>query len=461
MAGSIPVDSRQVANMRFPFGPAPALMLALSLASGIWLGAQNRTVKKADLVFWTFSTTHYDAYLKALPKFQKAHPDKVIDVQLVSGTGLPQRLQAAFQAGLTGDVPDVCEIEISNAGTFFRGPVEHVGFWDITDTLKAEGLDKRIIGARFTPYTYKGRIFGLPHDVHPVMLAYNREAFTELGLKPENLTTWDSFIAAGKKVRKPGDRYITEFSDSGVDQLMTILLQKGGGLFDANGNVTFDDEIGLETLLWYIPLVADKQESQIASSLSSSFGQVMTQALEDEYFLTVVTPDWRSKQHETNVGKLSGKMGLMPLPTFSGNPRKTSTWGGTMLGITRKCVDKQLAWDFAKFLYLNKEDLAERYSETYILPPVPDAWNEPAFDQAYAFYGGQRIGRDYATLALDVPSQYTSPFQDVAKGKFGQVLIAGVAHYSKNGPDGLRDFVARALKSRADEVRKRIARNPF
>ena len=95
------------------------------------------------------------------------------------------------------------------------------------------------------------------------------------------------------------------------------------------------------------------------------------------------------------------------------------------------------------------------------MPPVPDAWNEPAFDQAYAFYGGQRIGRDYATLALDVPSQYTSPFQDVAKGKFGQVLIAGVAYYSKNGPDGLRDFIAAALKSRADEVRKRIARNPF
>ena len=104
--------------MRFPFGPAPALMLGLSLLSGIWLGMQNRTIKKADLVFWTFSTTHYDAYLKALPKFQKQHPDKVIDVQLVSGTGLPQRLQAAFQAGLTADVPDVCEIEISNAGAF-------------------------------------------------------------------------------------------------------------------------------------------------------------------------------------------------------------------------------------------------------------------------------------------------------------------------------------------------------
>jgi ABC-type glycerol-3-phosphate transport system substrate-binding protein len=132
-----------------------------------------------------------------------------------------------------------------------------------------------------------------------------------------------------------------------------------------------------------------------------------------------------------------------------------------MLGITRKCSDKALAWEFAKFLYLNKEDLAERYSETYILPPVPDAWSEPAFDQAYAFYGGQRIGRDYATLALDVPPQYTSPFQDVAKGKFGQVLIAGVGQYSKSGSTGLRDFLKRELKSRADEVRKRIARNPF
>ena len=80
-------DLFQQADMKFPFGPAPALMLALSLCSGVWLGMQNRSMKKPDLVFWTFSTTHYDAYLKALPKFQKAHPDKVIDVQLVSEIG--------------------------------------------------------------------------------------------------------------------------------------------------------------------------------------------------------------------------------------------------------------------------------------------------------------------------------------------------------------------------------------
>ena len=447
--------------MRFPFGPAPAIMLILALGTGLWLASRASEKAKPDLVFWTFSKTHYDAYVKALPKFQKMHPTKRIELQLVSGTGLPQRLQAAFQAGLTGDVPDVCEVEIGSVGTFFRGPVEHVGFMDLTSNLEVDDLKRQIIDARFSPYTYRGHIFGLPHDVHPVMLAYNRDAFSRLNLDISRLDTWESFIEAGKRVRKPGGRYIIEMSDSGVDQLMTCLLQRDGGLFDQDGKVTMDNVVSVETLCWYVPLVADNQESQIASSLSSSFGQVMTQAMEDEYFLTVVTPDWRSKQHEQTIGKLSGKMGLMPLPQAKETARRTSTWGGTMLGITKKCVDKDFAWEFAKFLYLNKADLAERYADTDILPPVPSAWNEPAFDQPYPYYKGQRIGRDYATLALDVPYQYTSPFLDVAKGKLGQALIAAIAFYKVHGSEGLHAFVVQELASRAAEVRKRIERNPF
>jgi arabinosaccharide transport system substrate-binding protein len=354
------------------------------------------------------------------------------------------------------------EIEISAAGSFFRGPKNHVGFADITEYLKRDGVDKKIIPSRFAPYTNRGSIFGLPHDVHPVMLAYNREKFKALGLDPEKLDTWDKFIEAGIKVKEPGKQYLLEMSDTGTSQLELCLFQRDGGFFDPDGAVIFDNQIGVDTMKWYVPLVAAKSKRQIGNALSSSFGQVMTQALETGYFLSVVTPDWRSKNHQTDVGKLSGKMGLMPLPSIVPGGRRTSTWGGTMLGITRACPNKEIAWEFAKYLYLSEKDLAERFADTNILPPVPAAWKQPAFDKPYAYYGGQKIGRDYANLAPQVPPQYASPFVDLAKNKYGQALIQCVEYYNAHGEDaGWDAFVKEAIKSRADEVRKQMARNPF
>ena len=445
----------------FPYGPAPLAILCLAVLSGLMLVKDSsKKPKKATLVYQTFARPHYEAYQKALPKFLEAHPGVTVDLQLVDGAGLNQRLRAAFQADL--DVPDMVEIEISSAGSFFRGPKEHIGFLDITERIKSEGLDKKIVSSRFAPYTNRGSIFGLPHDVHPVMLAYNREKFKELGLDPAQLDTWEKFIEAGIRVKQPGKQYILEMSDTGTDQLELCLFQRDGGYFDPDGKVIFDNELGIKTMKWYVPLVAKNSKRQMGNTLAAGGGQVLTQAVESGYFLSVVAPDWRSKSLEIDIGKMSGKMGLMPLPAVVPGGRRTSTWGGTMLGITKACKSQDLAWEFAKFLYLNEKDLAERYADTNILPPVPSAWNQSAFDKEYPYYGGQKIGRDYAALAPQVPPQYASPFVQLGKGKFGQALIQCVTYYNTHGDDaGWDSFVRTTVKARADEVRKQMARNPF
>src|SRR5205085_9502637 len=145
---------------------------------------------------------------------------------------LAARLQAAMVADV--DVPDMCEIEITQAGTFFRGPLNEVGFLDLTDRIHRTGLWDQLVRARFAPYTKKGRIFGLPHDVHPVALAYNRVAFEKLGIDPEKIETWDDFIAVGRRVTRTTGaqpRYLIELSDSSCDQLEPLLFQLGVGFF--------------------------------------------------------------------------------------------------------------------------------------------------------------------------------------------------------------------------------------
>src|SRR3954451_17147208 len=154
----------------FPFGHAALSLLVLALLSGTWLAAHRPPAKSATLTFCTFANTHYDAYKQAIPSFEADHPGVTIDLQLVAGSAVTTRLQAAFWADL--DVPDLVETEISSAGSFFRGPLKDVGFLDLTDRIHHSGLWDGMVHARFAPYTRRGHIFGLPHDVHPVQLAY-------------------------------------------------------------------------------------------------------------------------------------------------------------------------------------------------------------------------------------------------------------------------------------------------
>ena len=132
-----------------------------------------------------------------------------------------------------------------------------------------------------------------------------------------------------------------------------------------------------------------------------------------------------------------------------------------MLGITKKCRNKKLAFALARHLYLSPEDLAERFRELNILPPLKDAWRLPEFDEPRAYWSNQPIGRLYADLADQVPPQYTSPFITLAKNKMGEVVSACAAHYNANGETGFEDYARARLKDAADYVRLQMTRNPF
>jgi len=449
------LDKLRSAQDRFPFGLAPLIILGLAVVATGWQLLNPVRAKESTLRLWTFADIHATAYENARPAFEAKHPGTKIDVQLVHWTAVTSRLRAAFWGDL--DVPDLVEVEISAAGTFFRGREEDIGFIDWTPWLKETGYYDRIVKSRFAPYTHRGKIYGLPHDVHPVMLAYRRDLFEELGVDPAKIETWDDFIREGRRITIPDKRYLIQLSDSSGWSMEPFLYQRDGGFFDPDGKLTMDNEVALDTLKWYTRLVAGPQK--IANDIGGR--DVFTQAVERGYFLSFICPDWRSKGTETHVGSVAGKMALMPLPAFTKGGRRTSTWGGTMLGITKKCRDPKLAFALAEHLYLNAEDLAGRFRDLNILPPLRDAWRLPQFNEERPYWSGQRLGKLYANLAEQVPPQYTSPFINLAKSKLGEAVSACAAFYNANGEEGFDAYARARLKETADYVRLQMTRNPF
>lgn len=447
------------------YGKAAACLGFIMILTGAFVSVREiqEQQHRATLTYWCFAKDHYDSYKKVLPEFEREHPGVMVDLQLVNLTALAPRLQSAMVANI--DVPDLFEIEVTQSAALFRGPLKDIQLVDLTQRVHAPMPDgepslwDQVVQARFAPYTDQGHIFGIPHDVHPVALAYRRDIFLKNHVNPDDLTTWDKFIAAGRKLTIPGKQYMIEMSDSDDSALEPLLYQRGGGYFDANGKCIMDSPVDVQTMCWFVPLVTGPH--RIAQSVGL-FNQQETTAIEDGYMLSYITPDWRSHNFEQDVAYESGKMGLMPFPRVTPNGRPTTTWGGTMLAMTRHCKHPDLAWQLAMFFYMDKAAVPDRYKLTDILPPVKKFWTMPCFHQPSAYWSGEKPGELYISLAPYVPPHYSNTYLQDAHTQMSSAVIDCVNYYDTHGYPAPSDpafvaYVQKRLKSAADRTRQIIA----
>jgi len=461
MKRGAPAKLRRATADLFPIGAVPTVFLLMALLTGIMVALREPPATDADMVLWTFSNTHYDSFKQTVPEFEARHAPLDIELQLVNVRVLDRRLRAAMWAGL--DVPGLVEVNFNRAGTFFRGPVDEVGFIDLTPYLQRTddaGVSymDRILPSRLAVYTNRGRIFGLPHDVHPHTIAYRKDIFDAEGIDVDAIETWDQFIAVGRKLTIPDKRYMIQLDDVGVLSFEALLLQRGGGFFNKEGELTIDNEVAIETMLWFVPLVAGPD--RIADNPAAE-GQSFYKAVADGYVLSFLCPDWLTSKIEMNLPQLHGKMALMPMPAVEPGGRRTTARSGTMLGITTATTDPEQAWELARFLYFDREQTGTRFRTTNTIPPNRDAWDHPAFHEPRAYWSGQRIGEVYIELADQAPTQYSHPFQEIAAAKVAEVIAASCAYYREHGEEGFDAFVRQALVDRARAVRLQMQRNRF
>jgi|SaaInlStandDraft_1057018.scaffolds.fasta_scaffold06608_5 arabinosaccharide transport system substrate-binding protein len=447
--------------MNYPYGKAAFLLLLIAIVSGSahTYFSLGRQVERPDLVMAIFAPNHEEAYREVLGEFEREHGVKV-QLQLVSQRALQSRLQSSLLTG--ADVPDLVELIGGSMGYFSRGPLEDVGFVDMTDRLHQEGIYSRMVESRFSLWSSRGRIFALPHDLHPVALCYRRDLIKELGIDVSSLKTWADFVAMGQSVVRDmdgdgnPDRYALDAPLNNT-AINILLLQRGQQLFNENGEVVFDTELTAQTIAWYINQTFGAKRI----GYEAGWGQGLTKAMNDGLVLFYFCPDWRTKQFEMDMPNQKGQLALMPLPAWEAGGRRTSSWGGTGLAITKASRKQDLAWKLAKFLYIKKEDLSSRFEGTNIIPPLKEAWEMPAFDKPDPFYGGQAIGRLYTDLAKETPPSYVSPYSNLAGTKLTEVFLDGVEYIKSRGEEGLEESILNNLKVKADYVREVLNRNVF
>ena len=405
----------------------------------------------ADLTVWTFTPADAAADRAAAGGFTRA-TGRTVGVDLVAAAALDVRLSSLFMADLRpapeAGRPDVVEVEIGSAGKFLRGSPADVGFRPIDDYLDRDHWRGKILPARLVPYSRGGRVFGLPLDLHPVVLVYRHDL-----IDLSTADTWDACRTACLRYQRshPG-RSAMGLSGTSPDVLLAMLQQRHVDLVDSACTPHLTDAAVVDTVCWYARAAAGP--TSIGTATNPAPGGAAAGLARGDV-AALVLADWAVADLERSAPSLAGNVSLRPLPRFDPGDAPTASWGGTMAGIPRFCPDPDRAWRLIESLYLDHP--ADRFRATGVLPPTPAAWADPAFHQPDPFFAGRRVTELYMALAADLPRRHVTPYTATAQGMLAFVMNRAVSHAGAGGSgNDLEPLVRQWLADRQAQLQRMI-----
>jgi arabinosaccharide transport system substrate-binding protein len=381
-----------------------ALAVILLLCGMVtWTNAQEEVTLSA----WTHDQLYLDFFNSRLPEWEAMHPDIkfTYDFQI-----FPQAWDTYLEALAAGEpTPDLLGLEQGHFPKFMKDGIIEKYFVDLSDLVADNRSDYS--EGRMSIYTYNGKLYGLESSLTASVYYYQPKIFEDNGL--EVPTTWEEMLAAGD-VLGPKGIALNVATDSG-DWFQMWFNQRGGAVFDAEGNFTFGDETNRALAIE----VADFIQKGVANGtllvvLSGDHwgGVTIPTAYREGRLAGQVMPDWWSSCClMPGVEDMAGQWKVAAPPVWEGGGAETLAWGGTGWAVSQG-EDADLAKEFIAFMYLGQESQVQRFEKINMFPWMLSAYDDPRITSLEdPFYGGQKLGEIYAQLADGVPVWYQSPFR--------------------------------------------------
>ncbi len=446
------------------------------LPPGVWIVLLGAIVSSAVYIawpvpqrtgrdFWIFSHQRLNDYRNAVTDWNRTRQDPrdQVNVTLLHFYALERRLVAAATAD--APVADLVEAERSLVGRVFAGPLADVGFVDLTDRIRQENLLEQLNTPSLTPWTTRGRIFGLPHDVHPCLIGYRADLVEAAGIDVSQIETWDDFYRVLAPLIQDidgdgrPDRYLLNFWETQRDPLQALLLQAGSRFFDANGRVEVNTALNARVLARLVTWIAGPGRFCVdAPEFTAGGDQMRLQGI----VVASILPDWLAGTWKNYIPGLGGKVKLMRLPAWEPGGLRTSVWGGSCLSITTAAPDFEKSWAFAKHLYFSPQVAEELFRATRTISPVKAHWTLPFYHEPDPYFSGQQVGKLYIREAPHVPARSSSPFSGQVMDRLTTVLITLKAHaitHRQFDPAVLQDEARRLLAAAQADLAVRLGRN--
>ncbi|AKJ32053.1 ABC transporter substrate-binding protein [Caldimonas brevitalea] len=381
----------------------------------------------------------FDEHVKAaIPLFKKVRPD--VEIKLVS-LQFGDYHNAMTTALATGqNLPDVMGIEIGFVGKF----AESGGLEDLAKP-PYNALQYRDQFFKFTfPQAMNkgGGLAAMPADVGPGALFYRKDLLDKAGVTEAQVTqSWESFIEAGKQVKAKTGAYMIPHANALMGIYIRSNLKDGEGVYFGKNN----------TVLVNTPRFEKAFQLAKQARVAGIDGRV-----------TAWTNEWAESFKRGSVatemmgGWLAGHLANWLAPDTKGQWRSANlpngayaAWGGSFYAIPKKIGDdkKKLAWEFIKFMTLNKEMQIEALRKVDSFPSLIAATTDPFIDQPIEFLGGQKARQQWRTSATKIPAIEVHKLDPIAN----EVITAELDKVLQQNKD-----IKKALADAQQAIQRRI-----
>jgi len=451
--------------MRYPFGATLIFCLAL-ISTALVLLLPHKDPK--GITFWVYTPYQHQAYSEPIAQWNREHPETPFAMSLLHSNAIERRMLSGFLSGTP--MADLLETHEGMYPKAYLGPLDQIGFLDITDRLHEEGLYEQYSKISLLQHSHRGRHFGLPLVAAPALLAYRSDLVEAAGITEEDITqieTWDDYFRVMRPLQEDldgdgrPDRYLLSLGEISNETIRMLVLQNDGVLFDKNGTPVFANKQNARTLATLTTWITGPTRVAIDVNLHSSAGH--KQRLDGVVVGTVIA-DWMFKQWKIQNPRLEGKIKLMPIPAFEPGGRRTSASGSAMISISKRSEHIEACWEMAKTLYTSFEVAEHLYRAAGTVTPYKPHWEASFFHEPDPFCGGQRTGTLFIEQIPNAPQSPASPYQNLAYAELVNVMIGLRAYAERHAiyeVEKLEPEALRLLQISQNQIHNLMGRNVF
>lgn len=374
----------------------------------------------------------------ARPAWHRLHPD--VDIKVVSRQFADHHTAMTTALSTQFYLPDVMALEVGYVGRFAQGG----GLEDLAQPpygIRGHAADYVTYGLdQATSPT--GAVVAAPTDIGPGTLLWRKDILDRAGVDVEDLTrTWDSYVAAGVKVKQATGAHLLAHARDMKDILIRVGVRFGEGLYFSH-----DSQV-LVTTPRFVRAFALAREirRQKLDAKVSAWSNEWSEGFKRGTLATQMSGAWLSG-HLANwlAPDTRGLWRASQLPESS-----YAAYGGTFYAIARGAPEpnKRLAWEFIKLLTLDRERQLAAFKAEDAFPALVTTYDDPFFEQPIAFLGGERARVLWRDAARQIKAVAVHK-QDAFAGEVIDTELDKVLDHGKDIPVALAD-AARLLARRA------------
>lgn len=375
-----------------------AMILLLSTACGGGTSPDDAAPEEleGEVTVWAWNVAA-QGLEAVVPLFNETYPNIQVKVEDVGRLDVYEKTTVGLAARGAG-LPDVITIESD------RLPNYIAQFPDGLANLSEYGADEykdKISESKWEEATLDGSIYAMPWDIGPAGVFYRTDLFEEAGVNPDEIETWDDFIAAGKVIKEKTGTKLLPIDVAADDALFRMMLnQQGVYYFDADGNIDIHSPEAVKAM----ETIKQMQEEDLVVNAKGWDGTVTATTNGD--VATVPFGVWYAGTIMDQAPDLSGKWDAFPLPAFEEGGNRAANLGGSNLVVNGHSDDAELAWKFVEFAMTNKEAQMVMMKEYGLFPSLLEAYEDPFFQEPVEYFGNQPIYQMFADQVADIPPAY-------------------------------------------------------